>query len=306
MSAPTRHRWLYLATHILRRAPSGIRRKPWIHLLSILTLSAAFLSFAATLTAAININEVVARWIGSAEMTVYLHKGTTPAQLDELRDAVLALDGIAKVDTVTPAQARTDFSRDLGALNEINAFISDEAFPASLDIYLTPTASSDGQARQALAKRLGEVKIIEEVELYDDWFNRLHALSTMGRTAALGLGVLALVVSILVVAATIRQGVSARRREIEVMRFVGATEHYVRVPFLIEGALESLLSMLIALVSLHFLLNHVQDLAGDILPMLGSATLMRLPGGVLLALIAGGLLSGLLGARISLRKLEEV
>ena len=89
------------------------------------------------------------------------------------------------------------------------------------------------------------------------------------------------------------------------MRFVGATQLYVRLPFLIEGAVEATLAMALALISLHYMMNHVDGVLGNIMPLLGGGNIIRLETTILLSLLIGGCLAGLFGARLSLRKLAE-
>ena len=297
---------IYRLAHILLRAVGGYRRRPWMHFISVFTLAAAFLSFAATLTVALNLNTLIGGWVGSSEMTVYLKTDTDEQAMAQLKNAVLAIDGVEKVSLTSSGEAREKFARDLGTYGDVGSSLPRSAFPASLDIYLSDALTHSRDGRHQLAARLSKVNMIDEVELYDDWFERLGAMSTMGRTAAWGLGILAAMVAILVVAATVRTGVSARRREITVMRFVGATQAYVRLPFLIEGAVEATLAMVLALISLHYMMNHVDAVLGSIMPLLGGGNIIRLGSTTLLYLVMGGCLAGIIGARLSLRKLEEV
>jgi cell division transport system permease protein len=238
-------------------------------------------------------------------MTVYVKRNTDDADIEKLHSAITAISGVQNAVVLMPMQARENFARDLGSYSDIGASLPESAFSPSIDIFLTSDLSNDKTARHALATRLSKVHMIEEVEVYDDWFDRLSAVSTMGRTAAWGLGILAAVVAILVVTATVRTGVSARRREISVLRYVGATETYVRAPFLIEGAVEASLAMGLAIVSLDLLMNHVDTVVGSILPLLGGGQILRLECSWLAAMMIGSLLAGLIGARLSLRRLEE-
>jgi cell division transport system permease protein len=297
---------MYRIANILKRSVDGIRRRPWLHVLSVVTLAAAFTSFAATLTAAVNLDSLVAEWVGSAELTVYLRDGVEPADLDRLASAVSETGGVARVETVTPAQARERFAAGVGAYEELARGLPESAFPASLEVHLLENLSRDQRARHALAGRLRQVEMVGEVEVYDEWFERLSALSLVGKLAAWGLGLVALVVAMLVVAAAVRTGVGARRREIAVLRIVGATDRYVRLPFLLEGAFEAALAMGIALLALHAAVGRVEETVGEVLPLLGAQGIVRLGGPSLLALLGGGALAGMLGARLSLRRLEEV
>ena len=292
--------------HLLGRTAGGVRRRPWLHLLSIATLTAAFLAFVATVTAAENLDAFLARWVGTAELTVYLKDGAGHASLERLSAAVAELDGVARVEAVPPALARDRFAHGLGAeYGDLAQSVPEHSFPSSLDVHLDRRLARDQGARQALAGRIGAVELVEQVEIYDEWFERLGALSLVGRLVVWGLGLLTLVVALLVVAATVRTGVHARRREIEVLRSVGATDTYVRLPFMLEGAFESVVAMGLALGALGLLMSRVDRLVGDVLPLIGGGDLARITTATTAALLVGGVLTGLLGARLSLRRLEE-
>jgi len=291
--------------HVLRRAVSGMRRRPWLYSLSVVTLAAAFLSFAATLTAALNLDALLARWVGSAELTVYLGPDATEEDLGRLSGAIADIEGVARVEEIPPRVARDRFAEDLGEYGEAASALPASAFPASLDVHLDQKASRDQKRRHDLAARLSGVELVEEVEVYDGWFERLSAISLIGRLAAWGLGLLALVVAVLVVAAAVRAGVAARRREVEVLRMVGATRTYVRLPFLIEGAIEAAAAMALAILALDLLMSRVETLAGDILPLVGAGGIVRLSPVALATMVICGVATGLVGARLSLRRLEE-
>ncbi len=291
--------------HLVVRAFDGMRRRPWLHLLSVFTLTAAFLSFSATLTAAINLDNLLSRWVGSAELTAYLAEGAGETELSRLAEAIEGIDGVARVETVTQAGAQKRFVRDLGAFGDMASTLPSTAFPASLDVHLAGSTARDPAARRALAGRLQKVESIQEVELYDDWFERLSALSLVGRLAVWGLGILALTVAILVVAAVVRSGVNARAREIKVLVLIGATRRYVQFPFLLEGALETTVAMLLALLGLHFLGNTTAELTAEIMPLVGGATLARPTQFVLFLLVGGSAMVGIVGAKISLKGLAR-
>jgi cell division transport system permease protein len=282
-----------------------MRRRPWLHALSVVTLAAAFLSFTATLTAAFNLDSILSRWVGSAQLTVYLAEGLGAADLDRLAEAVTAVEGVERVEKVAPAEARDRFARDLGSFGDMAQSLPESAFPASIDIHLGQALARNERARRELAGRLAKVELVGEVDVYDDWFDRLWAVSLMGRLAAWGLGLLAFVVALLVVAATVRAGVAARRKEIEVLRLVGATDGYVRLPFLIQGGLEAAVAMVVAVTALHLLMGRVELVAGELLPLIGGGGIVRLTAGTTVTLVLGGILAGLAGARVSLRRLEE-
>ncbi len=292
-------------TYLLRRSVDGVRRRPGLHTLSVLTLSLTFLSFTATLQAAKNLDALLGRWIGTAPITAYLKDGATAAEIEKLVNAVSELPDVARVDNITPKTARDQFSKDMGAYGDMAASLPESAFPASIDIHLKGLALTNDQQRETLANRIGAVKIVDEVELYDDWFNKLFALSTMARAAAWGLGLMSLVVAVLVVAAVVRTGVSARTREIEVLGLVGATKRYIRFPFQLEGAMETVFAMILSLILLGVFAGYVESSLKDIMPLIGLSELTGLGARTTFFLIAGSALTGVVGSRLSLKNTVE-
>jgi cell division transport system permease protein len=272
---------------------------------SVFTLAAAFLSFAATVAAAANLDHLLSRWLGSAEITVYLSNDVGQERMGLLASAVSDISGVAAVQTRTGQQAREELAMGLGDQGDMARTLPETAFPASLDISLTQGAARDQKLRHELAQRLRRLDMVSSVETYDDWFERLSALTLVGRMAAWGLGLVALAVAILVVAAVIRAGVVSRAKEIEVLRLVGATERYVRMPFLLEGTLQGLIAMTLALLLLQGLTGYVERLTGEVLPLLGSGSLVRLSAIACLTLLLGSCAAGFIGALVSVGALRR-
>ncbi|MDJ0764084.1 MAG: permease-like cell division protein FtsX [Myxococcota bacterium] len=291
--------------HILLRTVDGMRRRPWLHLLSLFTLSAAFLSFTATLTAAINVDGLLARWVGSAELTVYLQEGTDSAELTRLSSAIEKIAGVSRVEPILPDQARDQFADDLGAFGSVVKSIPTRVFPPTIDIHLKGTAARNIASRRVLAARLEKLETVAQVDIYDEWFERLSVLSLVGRLASWGLGFIALTVAILVVNAVVRAGLTARAQEIEVLGLIGATRGYIQLPFLLEGALGAVIAMGLALVGLHVLIDGAHGLIGELMPLVGVSSLVGLTLNATLLLLIGAMLVGLVGARLSLRGLTR-
>ena len=275
-------------------------------MLSLLTLAVTFLSFAATLQAAGNLDRLLARWIGTAPITVYLKEGTTRDEAERLARAIEEIPEVEGAAPVMPEAARDQFAEEMGAYGDMAASLPASAFPASIDVHLKRAALNDDQQREQLSARLGGVSAVDEVELYDDWFEKLFALSTIARGATWGLGVMALVVAILVIAAVVRTGVSARAREIEVLGLVGATRRYIRFPFQLEGAMETALAMMLALLALHLLSGYVETTLGEVMPLIGLAELSGLGVKTTLCLVAGSALAGVTGSRLSLKHAVDI
>lgn len=292
--------------YIFRRAGMGFLRRPALYIVSVLTLASAFLSFSATVTAAANLDYLLGKWLGAAEITVYLSNEAGQEKLTRLASAVSEITGVAGVEARTNREAREYLAKGLGDQGDMARTLPAQAFPASLDISLSEDAARDQELRHELAERLSRLEMVSSVETYDAWFERLSALTLVGRLAAWGLGLVALAVAILVVAAVVRAGVASRAREIEVLRLVGATERYVRAPFLLEGMLQAVAAMGLALVALEILTGYVENLAGEVLPLLlGDGVLVHLPAFACLVLLLASAVAGFVGARLSVGALRR-
>lgn len=281
------------------RASRGMREEAGLHLVAISSLTIAFLCLGTTLLAISNLGALADTWGRSARMTVYLRDG---AQAQEIEQLQLALEGLAEVRAVehlTSAAARTQFleESELGA--DLEALPA-EAFPSSLETDLTPGIPA--ARMDAIAERITRFSAVEDVETYRGWFTRLESLLATGRGIAFGLAFLVVLCAVFVVGNTIRLAVAGRKDEIEVMKLCGASDGFVRGPFIVEGATQGLVSALLALGILlvaYLLLRGQID--GTIAAIAGARPVFLHPL-VALGLVAGGAMLGAAGSVISLRR----
>jgi len=113
-------------------------------------------------------------------------------------------------------------------------------------VRLRPGARSP-ETVAAVARRLRSLTFVDDVRYGAEWLDKLYRIRTIARLAGLALGSLFAVVAAIIISATIRTAVLAREREIAIMRLVGATDGFIRLPFLIEGATKGLLGGVVAL-----------------------------------------------------------
>src|SRR5204862_8052707 len=136
---------------------------------------------------------------------------------------------------------RVDLGDMAGALDGL----AQNPLPPSLEI--TPRVSLPPATVRFLAAQMGTLPGVTEVDYGREWLDKLEALARGLRVFGAGALFTVLGAALLVVANTIRLAVYARRDEIEIMKLVGATDGYVRAPFLLEGALQGLLGAALAL-----------------------------------------------------------
>ncbi len=287
----------------ITRAARAIREDAKLHLVSVSSLTVAFLCLATALWAMANLSTVADAWGRSGRMSVYLTEGAEAEQVEQLRLLLEGLPEVARVELLTSAEARARFLED-ASLSESLSDLPTDAFPASLEITL---ARGVADARlEAIVERVGRFSAVDEIETYRGWFDRLESLLTAGRVAAGVLAGLVLLCVLFVVANTIRLAIAGRRDEIEVLKLCGASDGFVRGPFLVEGAVQGFVSALLALLLLFAAFVALRGHVDSTLASLAGVRTVFLQPTVALALVFGGALIGATGSLLSLRRYMAV
>lgn len=283
----------------ITRAARAMREDARLHVIAVSSLTVAFLCLATALFAMTNLSSVADAWGRSARMTVYLRDGARPQDVEQLRMLVDGLAEVRHVGQLSSAQARAQFLED-AELDEGLASLPADAFPASLELEL---AAGTGTARMnAIATRLQNFNAVEDVETYQGWFGRLEGLISAGRVAAGVIAALVLLCVLFVVGNTIRLAIAGRRDEIEVLKLCGASDGFVRGPFLVEGAVQGFVSALLAVLLLFVGFLAMRGHIDTTIAALAGVRTVFLHPATSLALITGGALIGATGSAISLRR----
>jgi len=273
-----------------------------VYLLSVFSLAVAFVCLASALLVVFNLRAVETRWARAGRISVYLRDGTSNDQVAQLRKALEQTPAVASTRHVTAADARKEMVDD-GVAGSL-AVLPVEAFPATIELALTVDVTDEQVA--AIAQKLRDVPSIESVETYQRWTDRISALVRGGvaASAVLALVVLAAVVS--VISSTMRFALHRRRVEVEVLKLVGATDRFVRGPFLVEGALQGAVGAAASLALLAVLYAIVRGKFDDELGLLLGIRPTFLPWEIMASMIAAGAMLGALSAFAGVRKLSAV
>ncbi|MCW8876851.1 MAG: permease-like cell division protein FtsX [Kangiellaceae bacterium] len=203
-------------------------------------------------------------WDGASRISLYLKTDLEQSQLEQIANQVRTQDGVTKVDIINQQQALDDFKQSSGFADAI-AQLDSNPLPPVLVVQPASTHNSP----EASETMLVEFQTIPEVELAKldlDWVRKLYAMLQLAEKAASALGLALALAVLLIVGNTIRLSVQNRREEIEVVKLVGATDAFIRRPFLYTGFWYGLLSgvtcWLILTFSLAWLKDPVANLAG--------------------------------------------
>jgi cell division transport system permease protein len=284
---------------LIGRAKRGLREEFRLYLVAITSLSVAFLCVAGALLALTNLSALAESWGQSARMTVYLRDGAQESDIAQLRVVLESLPEVREVEELTAEDARSLFLQHAEVSADL-ASLPPEVFPPSLELSLVGDIAP---ARvDAMAARIAQLRAVDDVETYRGWFDRLDNLLSAGRGLA---GVLALLVGLCVLAVignTIRLAVARRRDEIEVLKLCGATDAFVRGPFVVEGTFQGFASALLAVVVLLVgFLTLQSELDASLAALTGTRAAFLQPW-MLVALVIGGGVIGAAGSALSLRR----
>lgn len=279
-----------------RQAWHHFRQGTGPHLFGLCTIALAFLLFSLFLMFVENFEALMAQWQRRVQIVCYLKPGLSRVAVEELQQRVLREKWVSSLRYISPQEAKEELLKRMGDVARGLEEIAEELFPACLEVSLQKGA--DLQAVEDLADRLQRLKGVEEVQYGGRWLQRAMTLLRLLKGAIWVLGGILLLVTLFITANTLRLIFYRRQEEVEVLRLVGATEGFIRYPFLIEGALQGLLGAGISVALLAMLQPLIgMTLGAQAVPYLPPLRFLSPP--AILSLLSLGFLSGLIGGVIS-------
>lgn len=215
----------------LREVWLGLRRAPLLAALGVGTMALALFAFGLFALVAMNLQASLGALEDRVEIRAFLADSAAPGAAEEARRALASLPGVASVGYVSRDSA---LRRARAELEEFRDLLEATPLPASLELRLSPAARTPAQA-QAIAAQAEAIPFVDEVRYGREWVEKLHQLRTAAGVAAALLGGAFAAVALLLIGSSIRMAILSRAREIEIMRLVGATDGFIRLPYLLDG-----------------------------------------------------------------------
>ena len=229
-------------------------REPWASFQRNVTLTAA-----AIITSAVSLllvgttfliqrafDNLLTRWKGDVELIVYVRSDAAPEQIQVIEQALRSQPSIIDVDQLqfldqaaSYAEAQRLFAGDPGTLR----LLTPENIPSQFKV--VPLAQDSNLIRE-LGEQFRLLPGVREVAYAQDVFDVVARLSQFIRVATTAMSIVLLIVAVGLIWNTIRTAMFARRREIEVMKLVGATNWFIRIPFMLEGLLQGMIGAVLA------------------------------------------------------------
>jgi cell division transport system permease protein len=282
------------------RAFRGTLGRPLVSLLSAGAIGVSLLLVGLVGLAALNVAALAGRWDRGVQMIVYLADGTTPERARAIGQVLRSLHAVEHVDYVPPDVAFRRLEAALGTRKDLLDGIETGFLPASLEVTLAGGVRNVAAA-SPVVERLKRTPGVDEVELLGDWVEKLAALRGALRAAALALALLVGGACVYIIAGTIKLGMYARKDELEVLRLVGATDGFIQLPLVVEGALQGVVGAATAVVLLYAAFRvGAPALQKMLAGAIGDAPLLFLPPAAVGLALAAGLVLGVAGSWVAI------
>lgn len=238
--------------YTLKQGFCNIFRNKWFSLASIATISACLFLFGVFYAIVMNFQHIVKTVEKGVAVTVFFEEGTSDERIAEIGEMIRKRVEVSNVIFVSADEAwesfRDDYLREYGdGFTENPLDIS-----ANYEIYL-----SDVSMQSALVTYLESIPEIRRINRSDITANTLSGINALIGYISVGIIVILLAVSIFLISNTVTIGISVRKEEINIMKYIGATDYFVRAPFVIEGILIGLIGAAIPLAIIYVLYNHM-------------------------------------------------
>jgi len=235
-----------------QEALTASRRAPLLSALGVLTIAFSLFAFGLFGLVAINIRRALEQVSERVEVRAFLSDSADIEQVAAAMKDIGEFPEVLRVDYVSQENALERARKEMGEFADV---FEAGVLPASIEVHLRPGMRSPTIVK-SVADRIKTYHFIDDVRYGEEWVEKLYRLRNIATVAGIALGVAFATVAVIIIGATIRMMVLARAKEISIMRLVGATDMFIRLPFLIDGLVKGVLGGLVALL-LVWITNRV-------------------------------------------------
>ena len=288
--------------YFIKETYKSIRRNGFMSFASISTVAVSLLVLGMFLMIFLNTNNLAQYLENQVQISVYMQDSATDKELASVKDKLTKMPGVVKVTQVNKQQALERFKKRLGDQEQLlNSLGKENPFPNSFEVQV------DNPDRiKVLTPQIGQLPKVETAKFGQEVVEHLFQLTKILRLGGIVLVVFLAMATLFIISNTIRLTVFARRKEVIIMKYVGATDWFIRWPFLLEGMTLGFFGAVVAFVLINSIYASLLDRIHAtlaFLPLLPTYPLLLY---VDVFLLVAGTGIGALGSYISLRKFLQV
>ena len=293
---------LRTSEYFIREVLISLRRNNWMSFASVGTVAVSLFVLGVFMLLVLNMNRLASTLESQVQISVYFQEDIKDSVRDKVEEDILEMQGIESVKYVSKDEAMERLKERLGDQKYLlDALEEKNPLPDSLEVTVKMPEMVE-TAANAIVKMDG----VEEAKYGQDVVEHLFDITRLMRIFGLALMVLLAGATLFIISNTIRLTVFARRKEIAIMKYVGATDWFIRWPFLLEGMVLGFIGGIIAALALR---SFYAAMAAKIYSTLAFFPLMpQYPfmNYVSVAIIVSGMVIGTIGSTISLKRFLKV
>lgn len=288
--------------YFIRESVISLRRNSLMSFASVSTVALSLLILGIFLIMVLNLNNMAAALESQVQISVYLQDNVSDLEVREIGTRISKLPGVTQVLYITKDEAMSRFKTRLGDQQGLLTALGDtNPLPNAFEVKVDKP-----ERVKPVAEAVGQLKGVENAKFGQEVVENLFNLTKMMRIFGLILIIFLAMAALFIISNTIRITVFARRREIAIMKYVGATDWFIRWPFLMEGMILGMGGALIAVLLLGEIYGGLTNQVYQSLAFLPLIPQYPFITHLSLVLVVVGAAIGALGSTISLRKFMKV
>jgi cell division transport system permease protein len=287
--------------YVVRETVTNLRRNLLMTTAAVLTVAVSLFLVGGSLLLQQAVNKATVQWRGGVELNIFLNPDVAETQRDGLQAELSAMPEVRKVTFVDQETAYEEFKQMFSNSPDMVESVTPKDLPPSFRVVPREPELVD-TVGERFTKREGVKEVVYAKETVDTLLKVTSYLKWGFRTMAAVL----LLSALLLILNTIRMAIFARRREVAVMKLVGATNWFIRIPFMLEGMLQGLAGAAVAIVFMWFGRTVIERLIEDN-TLLGQfvVTTGDVMGTGLFILVVGAIVGGI-GSAIAVSRFLDV
>ena len=287
------------AGYVTRETAGNLRRNAGMTAAAVIAMAVSLTALGGVLIMRQAINKASVQWRGGVEMAIFLNPQVSDNETSAVKAELTSTPGVKDFHFVDKQHAYLEFKEIFGGNNDIVSVLTPADMPPSFRV--VPTRAQDiSELGRQFSGQPGVLKVSYAQQEIDNLLKQFHRWRTLGLALAIGV----LIAAIALIVNTIQLAIFARRREVSVMKLVGATNWFIRVPFMLEGFIHGITGAIVAFGLTYWLRNWIASFLPDT-TILGTNNLFVSPTEAILTglvLLAVGVGVGVLGSAFAVRR----
>jgi cell division transport system permease protein len=299
-------RFLYVFRYFVSEALTNLWTNRLNNFFSMAIIIFSLFTFGLFVLTAENLSGLIRRWTDNVRVNVFLTKGTSRDAVSQLESAIRKSPVVSSYQFVTEDLALRRFQSYYPSMKELTSELDANPFPASFEINIRKEFQNHSSVTD-FVQTLRNEKLVDDVEYDQEWIDRIQFIIRFVRIVGLVFGGILMFTATFTIGNVIKLMVLSRKDEIEIMKLVGATNGFIKGPFLTEGILQGLLGGIAAVGSLYLMYSGIMAKVNSFnAPFFSPDLLHFLSTDMIVAVISGGMVVGFFGSFFSLTRLMRI